>query len=425
MVDAFLRTRIPRWRELNRAIDERDDMLDFALGLFDQDRDRALVNYFVNGYEQLELVRHIARWRERPPRRMLDFASGYGRLTRFLVHERIAEEITVADILEGGMQFQSEQFGVRAVVSKTLPQDLVIDGTFDLIFVASLFTHLPPATFTPWLRRLAELLTEDGLLIFTTHDAQLAPEKFEGIHFVSTSESRVLDLADYGSTWVTEQYVREQVATIGAHFDCVRMGALAEWQDVWVVSPSPISNPVPRRAPSGYVETFRQTPEGLLIGGWASAVTERADRVELRLDDEVVTTFRDFGPRPGVAEHLRSEAALDSGWEIVVPYARVRSLRYQVATLSAFSRGGEERVLYLGPLEGLVGHASRERARNFEQQLVLRGAEIEALSEQLAEVTRQREHVERVIALMKESRFWKARERWFTIKRTLGIGSEQ
>ena len=40
MVDTLLRTRVPRWEELNRAIDERDDMLDFAIQLFDHDRDR-------------------------------------------------------------------------------------------------------------------------------------------------------------------------------------------------------------------------------------------------------------------------------------------------------------------------------------------------------------------------------------------------
>src|SRR5215213_6221876 len=99
MVDAFLRPRLPRWEELNRAIDERDDMLDFAVKLFEHDRDAALSNYFQNGFEQFALVRHIASWRTGNPAcpdvdtqkqdrqdclsstgSMLDFASGYGRL---------------------------------------------------------------------------------------------------------------------------------------------------------------------------------------------------------------------------------------------------------------------------------------------------------------------------------------------------------
>ena len=89
MVDAFLAPRVQRWAELNRAIDERDDMLDFAIKLFEHDRDAALSDYFQNGFEQFQLVRHVAGWRGHP-KTMLDFASGYGRLTRFLVHEHLA-----------------------------------------------------------------------------------------------------------------------------------------------------------------------------------------------------------------------------------------------------------------------------------------------------------------------------------------------
>ncbi|HEX7831152.1 MAG TPA: class I SAM-dependent methyltransferase [Thermoanaerobaculia bacterium] len=425
MVDTLLRTRVPHWRELNRAVDERDDMLDFAIHLFDKDRDRAVANYFINGYEQLELVRHIARWRDRQPKRMLDFASGYGRLTRFLVHERIADEVTVADILEGGMQFQAEQFGVKTILSTTLPQDLVVDEKYDLIFVASLFTHLPEATFTPWLRKLAEMLTDDGLLIFSVHDETLAPEKFEGLHFVSTSESRVLDLADYGSTWVTEDFVRAQVASFGPDFACVRLHrALADWQDVYVISPAAIPNAPPRRTPKGFVDSFVTTPDALRIGGWASAVVEKADRVELRLDDEVVATTRDLGPRPDVATYLGTPTGLESGFELVVTHEQIRSLRYQVATISAFSREGHERILYLGTLEGLVGQVARERARDLEHQLGVRGAEIDALSEQLAIVIHQRNEAEQLIAAMKQSKFWKAREQWFALKRKAGLTEE-
>src|SRR5690349_20106593 len=158
MVDALLRTRVPRWETLNRAIDERDDMLDFAMKLFHQDRDAAVTNYFQNALDQFALVRQITSWRERHPRRMLDFASGYGRLTRLLVHEHLADAVTVSDILEGGMAFQAEQFGVKTILSKTDPAQLDIDEKYDLIFVASLFTHLPATTFTSWLRKLAGLL---------------------------------------------------------------------------------------------------------------------------------------------------------------------------------------------------------------------------------------------------------------------------
>ena len=424
MVDTLLRTRIARWEELNRAVDERDDMLDFAIHLFDHDRDRAIANYFQNGLEQFDLVRHIAKWRG-PVRRMFDFASGYGRLTRFLVHEHLAGEITVCDILEGGMAFQAEQFGVRALVSTTQPENLIVTERYDLIFVASLFTHLPPATFTPWLRRLAELLTPEGLLIFSVHDESIAPERVDGIHFATNSESRVLDTNEYGSTWVTEEWVRAQVAAIDPSFACVRMPrALADWQDVYVVSPSPIVEPKPRRTPKGFVDQFEITERGVRIAGWATLVDAQADRVELRLGDTVVAATREFHPRPDVAAWLGAAGAEQSGWEILVPHDRVRSFRYEVATISAYAPDGQERIFFLGSIDSLNGHVARERAKALEHQLALRGNEIAALHGTIDAANLQRQSLEQQIAAMKQSRFWRARDQWFAFKRAAGLTKE-
>ncbi|HKR62598.1 MAG TPA: class I SAM-dependent methyltransferase [Thermoanaerobaculia bacterium] len=419
MVDTLLRTRVARWEELNRAVDERDDMLDFAIHLFDHDRDRAITNYFQNGLEQFELVRHIARWREQPVRRMLDFASGYGRLTRFLVHEHLADEITVCDILEGGMQFQREQFGVRSIVSTTLPENLALPEKYDLIFVASLFTHLPPSTFTPWLQRLAQALEPEGLLVFSVHDESIAPERVDGIHFATNSESRVLDTNEYGSTWVTEEWVRAQV---DSSWTCVRLPrALADWQDIYVISPTPIEEPRPRTTPKGFVDQFEITDEGVRLAGWATLVHGEADRVEVRFGDEVIATTREFHPRPDVAAWLGDERATKSGWEIVIPHERIRSFRYDVTTVSAFSA---ERIFFLGTLDSLNGHVARERAKALEQQLVVHSQAIAGLQEELKASQLHAQALEQTIAAMKQSRFWRARDQWFALKRKAGLTDE-
>lgn len=419
MVDALLRPRVAGWESLNRAIDERDDMLDFAIKMFDHDRDRALASYFQNGLDQFRLVRHIASWRG-PVGRMLDFASGYGRLTRFLVHEHLADEITVSDILEGGMEFQASQFGVRTILSATDPDHFAAPDKYDLIFVASLFTHLPPATFTRWLLRLASLLTGNGLLIFTVHDESIAPHAVEnGISFESRSESRVLDVDDYGSTWVTESYVREQVPE---GFACVRMPrALAEWQDVYVISPSPLGDTPPRRVPKGFVDQFWITDEGVRIQGWATAVSERADRVEVRLDDEIIGVNRDFSARADVAQWVGVESAAESAWRVEIPHDRIRSFRYQVCTVSVFTRDGEERILFLGTLDSLHGEAARDKAQALEQQLAQRSQELASLQHDLGVVEHQRATLATEIAAMRQSRFWKAREKWFEAKRAVGL----
>lgn len=425
MVDALLAPRLLRWQELNRAIDERDDMLDFALELFGYDRDAALANYFQNGLEQFALVRHVAGWRAAQPKAMLDFASGYGRLTRFLVHQHLAGEVTVSDILEGGMEFQAAQFGVKTILSTTLPEHFPATRTFDLIFVASLFTHLPPATFTAWLRKLAELLEPEGLLVFSVHDQSIAPVAVDGIAFESYSESRVLDANEYGSTWVTEPYVREQVAAIDPSFACVRLPrALSDWQDVYVVSPHAIADPRPRRVPKGFLDQFEIRDAGLRFGGWSTVLGEPVDRVELRVDNEVVATAREFYDREDVAAWLGIAEARTSGWSIDAPHGTVRSFRYQVVTVSAFSREGVERILFHGAVESLAGVIAREKAKQREEQLAQREVELGAVREEAAVAAHQRDTLAQQIEAMRQSRFWKAREQWFRVKRAAGLTDE-
>ncbi|MBV8520277.1 MAG: class I SAM-dependent methyltransferase [Acidobacteria bacterium] len=427
MVDALLRTRVPRWRELNRAIDERDDMLDFALTLLDHDRDAALTNYFQNGLEQYELVKHIAAWRASRPARMLDFASGYGRLTRFLVHEHLADSVTVSDILEGGMEFQAGQFGVRTILSTQNPEEFAAPETYDVIFVASLFTHLPPATFTRWLRRLAQFLTKDGLLLFSVHDESIAPEGVaDGIAFASYSESRVLDANDYGSTWVTESFVREQVRGIGAEWACVRLPrALSDWQDVYVVSPSAIEHPQPRRVPKGFIERAEVEKDGIHFDGWATAGDEAPERVDVCVDDEVVASVRTFHARADVAQWLGNETASHSGWSCVVPHTAVRSFRFQTATVSAYSRAGVERILFHGTLDAATAFVAKERARARDQQILACVAELAELRERLAVTAHERDTLAVRIDAMRQSRFWKARERWFALKRAARLTDEE
>ncbi len=417
MVDVLLRSRIPRAAELNRAIDERDDILEHGIELYEGDRDRALVSYFQNGLEQFQLVRHIAGWRGRP-RRMLDFASGYGRLTRFLVHEHLAEVLAVSDILEGGMEFQAEQFGVRTILSATDPDAFETSERFDVIVVASLFTHLPPATFSPWLRRLYGLLEPEGLLIFSVHDQSIAPGRVDGIAFATRSESRVLDAGDYGSTWVTEAYVREQLAGADPNVACARLPrALAGWQDVYVASPAPIPDAQPRRTPKGFVDSVAVARDAVVFSGWATMESGPADRVEVRIGEDLAAFTREFGPRPDVGAWIGLESAGASGWRIEIPVGRIRSFRYEVVTVSAFSASGEESILLLGAIEALRAQVAQDRADALAVRLAEREFRLASLEFEV-EATRAR------MAAMKKSRFWRARERWFAFKRAAGLTSE-
>lgn len=176
----------------------------------------------------------------------LDFASGYGRLTRFLVQALDPNKVWVAEIKARAVEFQQLQFGVNGFVSTEQPECLAVDERFDCIFVASLFSHLPEATFGRWLDRLWNLLRPNGVLVFTVHDLSLLDRPpAQPILYCSSSEEGALPSADaplagelYGTTYVSEAFVGTVISRLAA--ECPRYARYPRgmWgqQDVYVLS---------------------------------------------------------------------------------------------------------------------------------------------------------------------------------------------
>src|SRR5579864_3562798 len=227
---------------VNLDVHVEDEMLIFFLYTEGYPFEQALAAYFESGRQIWMTVRQILSWRFGSPRacrRFLDFASGYGRLTRHIVAELPQESVWVSDVYAEGVAFQERTFGVKGIVSASDPQDLRLEISFDCILVSSLFTHLPAARFSGWLRRLGAALTPGGMLLFSVHDLSLwreGPPPASGIAFSPRSDSASLSTEEYGTAWVSEEYVRSAVkAALG---DCavhrIPRG-LANIQDLYVV----------------------------------------------------------------------------------------------------------------------------------------------------------------------------------------------
>ncbi|EHL24498.1 type 12 methyltransferase [Acidovorax sp. NO-1] len=148
---------------------------------------------------------------------VLEFASGHGRFTRHLVKALGVDRVVVSDVVEDAVCFARETFGVQGFVSAPVPEQVQWDRQHDLVFVLSLFSHLPHATWSRWLERIYGMVSPGGVLVFTTHGAEAVRKQGvvldeNGYFFAPSSESQAIDGQEYGTTFTSEAYVRAHIA---------------------------------------------------------------------------------------------------------------------------------------------------------------------------------------------------------------------
>jgi SAM-dependent methyltransferase len=236
------------------AIHPKDDM--FRLIRF-KNKSRsaaaATADYLESGeihLRNLEEIFRDIRYSFRQVNSFLDFACGHGRLARFLVRKLEPAKITVSDISEEGVDFTRRTLGVNGFYSTGEPGRLVHDGHYDVIYVVSLFSHLPLATWSDWLEKLYSMLNPKGLLIFSTHGpgareilsargwlpTDLKPEG-DGFYYSPANETEGrLSPHIYGTTFVTDAYVRDVITSrsLGRLLGWYPM-KIAELQDAYVI----------------------------------------------------------------------------------------------------------------------------------------------------------------------------------------------
>lgn len=423
---------------IDLAVDPGDEMLGFLVQSHGGDRDRALYSYFQSGASIAESMAEVLRWRFGETRRigrLLDFASGYGRVSRFLLALLPAERIWVADVYAAGVRFQERRFGVHGIVSTVRPEDLPAAGPFDAILVTSLFTHLPAERFVAWLRVLMGMLAPGGLLAFSVHDQSLLPPGVElpaeGLLFQEISESGSLAGADYGSTWVGEPFVRGALrqALGGAGGAAGSAGAgslhrlprgLCNFQDLYVAVPeaaADFAGLVYRGEPYLFLERCELTaPERLELRGWAGLQgCGGLAAVEVLLDGQRLARFAIDADRPDVAELLGDPRLLRSGWGGSCPVPPGTSRSASVFGLRVVDdRGGVHPELACTLEAALLDSSKRE--------VGYLHSELRRAEERAAGLARHAAALEARIAAMEASRFWKLRNRWYRVKGWLGVG---
>jgi SAM-dependent methyltransferase len=188
----------------------------------DQARARVIEYYFLDGNRSAQrLDKLIQEYHPAAGQRrlaLLEFASGYGCVSRHLSKMSLRYDLVACDIHPEAIDFLQDNLGVTGVLSRTSPRDFTQDRNFDVVFCLSFFSHMPDRTFGDWIAALFATLADDGLLIFTTHgrqaqiDVGYPPLKPDGFWFNAISEQKDLPTEDYGTMVATPFYVMEQIA---------------------------------------------------------------------------------------------------------------------------------------------------------------------------------------------------------------------
>lgn len=177
-----------------------------------------------------------------PPRqnfRILDFASGYGRVTRWLGPTLPDAEVHASDIHPDAVAFM-QSIGLNAFLSHSDPSRFTAPGTFDVIWALSFFSHMPKRTFGRWLAALCNCLEPNGLLIFSAHGIPIWPLlgrpelDHEGFWFKADSEQKDLDFEEYGNTCSTPRYVLSQIEGLPLHVESLRSPGIGT-HDIWIM----------------------------------------------------------------------------------------------------------------------------------------------------------------------------------------------
>ena len=129
-------------------------------------------HYLEVGFEACRIIRSLALQSgidADKPLTFLDLPCGFGRVARWVKAFFPNSSLYVSDVMPDAQSFCASSFeGIevncyREIERIKLPEDI------DIIWVGSLFTHLPLSSFKKYMKLLLGALSPKGLLVFTTH----------------------------------------------------------------------------------------------------------------------------------------------------------------------------------------------------------------------------------------------------------------
>ncbi len=367
VVQRFLQSHSSSPKRFVSRIDNDDEMFLFDLRVNKGDRTRTAIDYYTIGSRIFNSIRQLANWQFGGLQNVgafLDFACGYGRSTRFLIQELPPERVWACDIYAEAIKFQERYYGVNGMVSVPDPADFPKGQKFDFIFASSFFSHMPESSFGRWIETLRNLLTERGILVFSTHDVSLLPASVDvppsGIFFTPNSESRTLDKNQYGTSYVSESFVTrvvDQVTRGEARVHRIQRG-LVWFQDLYIVtreSNRDFTDLNFLHDCSGNFDACRPEPAGHgTLTGWAADLNLGGSIKEIQFisSERVIQTVTPSFDRPDVAAFYLSPSILRSGWNCQLREDCVRPT--DIIEIKVVNQKGHSRTIVYDTLKALL-----------------------------------------------------------------------
>jgi SAM-dependent methyltransferase len=159
-------------------------------------------SYFRIGQEALDCIELALDMAEiGAPRHVLDFASGAGRVMRYLKAAYPDAKLTACDYHMFQAEFCGRTFGATAVAGDEDPTRIELKGPFDLIWVGSHFGHIEGHRWAGFLELFESIASSNGVLVFTTFGRRIAELLRSGESLLNlTEESAAKVLADYDAS---------------------------------------------------------------------------------------------------------------------------------------------------------------------------------------------------------------------------------
>lgn len=152
------------------------------------------------GLAAVEQALDDAGWTGEEVHRILDVPCGHGRVLRYLRARWPDATITACDLHRGGVDFCVAAFGAIGVYSANPITGVVAATDHDLVWVGSLLTHLDAHRWPEVLAWLRDRLRIGGLLVVTTHGAEVARRMALGDDYALGAEAAAAVLRDHAAS---------------------------------------------------------------------------------------------------------------------------------------------------------------------------------------------------------------------------------